>query len=196
MDDFELIKDQWNKQKRSIPTSEVATSYLIKMAKKNKRKSQLAHLYTIIVLSSTLIVLIFFFINVAPFEQLLSHIGIAFMCGGLLLRIIMEIVSASKAAKISTAIDALNGTNQAVAFYQFRLKMHGTTTYVIVAAYIIGFYMLTPEFLLYLALKWVLIMDIGFVFIALVLFLTIRKGVLTELSVLKELSELKNDLEG
>ncbi|MFT4739883.1 MAG: hypothetical protein ACI9L9_000658, partial [Marivirga sp.] len=189
MDDFGLIKDQWNKQKRSIPTSEVATSYLIKMAKKNKRKSQLAHLYTIIVLSSTLIVLIFFFINVAPFEQLLSHIGIAFMCGGLLLRIIMEIVSASKAAKISTAIDALNGTNQAVAFYQFRLKMHGTTTYVIVAAYIIGFYMLTPEFLLYLALKWVLIMDIGFVFIALVLFLTIRKGVLTELSVLKELSE-------
>jgi cation transport ATPase len=196
MDDFEFIKDQWNKQKLSIPENEVTASHLMQKAKKNKRKSQLAHLYTIIILSTTLIVLLFFFVKVAPFQQLLSHIGIVFMCGGLFLRIIMEVVSASKAAKITTSMNALNGTNQAVEFYQFRLKMHGTITYVIVAAYIIGFYMLTPEFMLYLALKWILIMDIGFVFIALVLFLTIRKGVLTELSVLKELAALKEDLVG
>lgn len=194
MNDFEDLMNSWDKGKSNLPQSEVNSQALMKMASESKNKSIQAQYITIIVLSITLGVLVWFFINVAPFQELLSRIGVAFMCGGLLVRIVIEIVSLikSKMLNINQTTDEL--TESIIAYYHYRSKIHGTLTYVIIALYIIGFYMLTPEFMQYLDMKWIWLMDLGFIVIAVVLFFSIRIGVLRELAVLKGFKEAQTDL--
>jgi len=192
MEGFDDLKIKWNKGKVDLPKTD--TDQFMKQVKSTKKATKGAQLSTIIILSITLAVLIYFFTKVAPFQELLSRIGAGLMCGGLLIRIIIEIISLSKASKLSMNLPSEELSNRMVAYYHYRSKIHGTITYVIVALYIIGFYILTPEFMKYLDMKWIWLMDISFVFIAITLFYFIRKGVLEELAILREFSNVRNDL--
>lgn len=154
----------------------------------------MAHYSTITILSVTLIVLILFFTKVAVFQETLSHIGVALMAGGLALRIIMEAYSLVKAQKISFEQTTIENTELNIRFYNFRKKIHSTFTIIIFALYIIGFYMLTPEFSQYFNLNRMLLIDGSFVIIMLVLIWIIRKSTREELQHLKDLIELKQNL--
>lgn len=154
----------------------------------------MAHYSTITILSVTLIVLILFFTKVAVFQETLSHIGVVLMAGGLALRIIVEAYSLVKAQKISFEQTTIENTELNIRFYDFRKKIHSTFTIIIFALYIIGFYMLTPEFSQYFDLNRMLLIDGSFVIIMLVLIWIIRKSTREELQHLKDLIELKQNL--
>jgi len=194
MDNLEAFQNQWKESKQNKAIKVGNSGTLMAKAKDQGDKIKKGHLITISVLSITLFGLILFFIYVAPFQELLSHIGMALMCGGLLLRIAIELISYGKTAMIEMSSSAVDTNERAILFYQYRTKIHGALTYLIVAAYIIGFYLLTPEFSEYIALEWLLVMDIGFVFIAFTLIYFIRKTVVEELKILHELARLKDDL--
>jgi hypothetical protein len=55
--------------------------------------------------------------------------------------------------------------------------------------------MLTPEYSRYISLKWLLIMDGGFVLIAVILIQLIRKGLRDEIADLKHVADLQRQLE-
>jgi hypothetical protein len=57
--------------------------------------------------------------------------------------------------------------------------------------YVIGFYLLTPEFSQHIPLQWMIMMHVSFVIMAAVLFWLISKGVRKEMSTLKYLANLR-----
>jgi hypothetical protein len=194
MEELEDLKNQWQSGKKNLLLMPINSQELIKKAQKKKKASVVAHYSTIAILSITLIVLILFFTKVAVFQLTLSHIGVALMVGGLALRIIVEAYSLVKAKRISLEQTTIENTELNIRFFDFRKKIHSTFTIIIFALYIIGFYMLTPEFSQYIAFNWMLLMDGSFVIIMLALIWIIRKSTREELQHLKELIELKQNL--
>jgi len=191
MNSFNDLKNSWHNSKGNLAALSNEPDFIIQEAKKSKRKTQGAQIATIIILSITLLGLIAFFSTVARFQDLLSRAGVFLMCGGLLLRIVIEVISLVKSKKLLLDLSAHELTVKMGQYYVYRTKIHGAITYIILALYIIGFYMLTPEFMQHLAMKWVWLMDIGFVFIAVTLFYVIRKGVLEELAVLRRFKDAR-----
>ena len=116
------------------------------------------------------------------------------MLGGLLIRIIFEIISISKSKKMHVIDNSLESVNNSIAFYQFRKNIHGIVAPIIISLYTIGFYMLTPEFLLYMSTWNVVLFDVSYLFIAIILFVQIRKGVRKEMENVKSTIELKKEL--
>lgn len=195
MKEFDEFKNEWKAGRKHEGGMTTASNEIRNLAKRKKRQSVMAHIGTIVVLCITLLVLCLFFYYKAPFTTVLSLSGVALMLGGLALRIIIEIYSLIKANKLKLDYSASQSNNQLMDFYHFRTKVHGGFTLTIIALYCIGFYMLTPEFSLYINLKWMIIMDSSFVLIAVILFWQLRKGVIAEKQVLQELAGLKEDLE-
>ena len=64
-----------------------------------------------------------------------------------------------------------------IKFYKFRKTIHNAVAPVVLVLYTIGFYILTPEFSLYIKF-WILVLyDISYVVMGIILFVIIRKGV-------------------
>lgn len=187
---FDKIKESWGKAKASaIP--KLTADDMFHKAQSSYDKSKKDHIANTIILGLVVVGLVLFFYYLAPLQDGLSRAGIGFMIGGLLLRIVIEIISHAKAAKIMYSKSAAESTGSAAVFYKWRKSIHGPITFAIVMLYSIGWYMLTPEFMRYIDLKYIYLMDIGYLFIMIILFLTIRKGVLKELRQLKALQELE-----
>ncbi len=104
-------------------------------------------------------------------------------------------MSMYKANRLSIDENALTSTSKVIKFFRFRTRIHGGITLLIIALYIIGFYMLTPEFMEYLAMRWIWLMDVGFVLIAITLFYFLRKTVVKELDELRELIKTREYLQ-
>ena len=85
-------------------------------------------------------------------------------------------------------------TIEALSFYTFRKKVHGPATITTVVLYVIGFYLLSPEFSKYIEMKWMIAMHVSFVFAAFVLVIQAKKGMAKEMKVLKSLIELKKEM--
>lgn len=194
MKEFDEFKNEWKAGRKQEGVMTTDSKAIKMVAKQKKRKSVVAHISTILVLSITLLVLCLFFYYQAPFTTVLSLSGVTLMLGGLALRITIEIYSLIKANMLKLDYSASQSNKQLIDFYNFRTKVHGGFTLTIIALYCIGFYMLTPEFSLYISMKWMIIMDSSFVLIAVILFWQLRKGVMEEKKVLKELAELKAEL--
>lgn len=88
------------------------------------------------------------------------------MVVGLAVRILIEIFSTIKSRKIDLSNTALKTTTDSVDFYNFRKKIHGPVTIILVGIYTIGFYMLTPEFSRHFDLLWIVIVDVAYVMFA------------------------------
>ncbi len=194
MNDFDDLKNTWSKGKENLPDSSIDIEMLKNDANESKNNTQKAQIVTIAILSITLLVLIYFFTQVAPFQQLLSRVGVTLMCGGLLIRIIIEVNSLRKSSNLNITQNPAELVRRLVVYYHYRAKIHGMFTYVIVLLYIVGFYMLTPEFSLYLDSFWFWMMHISFIFIAIILFWLIRKGVVEELSILRKFTAVNDKL--
>lgn len=190
---FENIQEAWKASKQESK-SFLANDKMLKLVIENQKKSKKAHFLNILILSIVCIFISSFFIFIAPMKEWLSRIGIVFMIGGLGLRILIEIFSKLKADKIKYDLSTLLTTNKAVEFYLWRKKIHGPITFLIVAFYSLGVFLLNPEFTNYYSLQRVLIFDMLYVVIIIVLFFVIRVGVLKELKQLKRISNLNIDL--
>ncbi len=188
----ELIR-RW-KQDRSGKTAPTAVDDLIKVANE-KRKSMLGFQYgNIIVLTIVMIVLILFFIYLFPFQETLSHIGVALMIGGLFVRIALEIHNAIRFKAIRSDNSALETTNRTIAFYRLRKIIHGPVTLGIVALYTIGLGMLTPEFRKHVG-DTIFVFDGLYVIAAIILIWQIGKGIRKEMKDLEDLIAIRKQME-
>lgn len=192
-DSFDQMKNMW--QLAKTEKSELASEKeMLSVALDAHRKSKKAHRMNIIILSITCVVMAVFLTKILRLSSVISYVGTGLMLGSLVLRIVIEIYSQLKAAKIEYGFNTLHLTEHTIKFYEWRKKVHGTITILIVVLYSIGFYLLTPEFLMMYSKLVVFAIDAGYFVIAVILFFSIRAGVIKEMNYLKKIILLKSDL--
>ncbi|HCX21192.1 MAG: hypothetical protein CMB80_15435 [Flammeovirgaceae bacterium] len=189
-DNFDQLKDSWKAAKKEHSAPDSIT--MLKTVVENHNKSKKAHIWNAAILSSVVIGLLAFFYFLAPMQDTLSRIGIALMIGGLIVRIVIELISHQKASGINYAASSEESAGQAKDFYNYRKKIHGPVTAIIIALYTIGFYSLTPEFSRYFSTFWMWMMDGSYLVIGIILFVGIRKGVVQEMRDLKRINEIQS----
>jgi len=197
MKDEELtdVAALWQKAKTSHQEEPKANIRELIAASQARKKSALsAHYGNAAILSITVLMLVFYFYYRYNFQDVLSKIGYNLMIGGLIIRIIIEFFSVWRSKQIHISDTAARSLQQAVAFHEFRKRIHGPVTMIIFVVYFIGFYMLTPEFYRYISLTWLIIVDISALIISVVLTYVIRKGIRQELLDLEKLVELQRSL--
>ncbi len=192
--EFEELQKRWEKGKETIANSSIETDTILANIVAKRRETFFMYYTTIAVLLVTLITISLFFYYVAPVQHLLSQIGVGLMTVGLAVRIVIEVISISKAKKIEPADNVLETTNNTVGFYKLRKTIQGVIAPIIIGLYTIGFYMITPEFSLYLSFWAVVLMDVSYVFIAIILFVQIRKSVKKEMENLEAIIKLRNEI--
>lgn len=193
-DKFESLKDKW-RQRRTESFQKMDHSNMLQLAIRSQQRSNHHHWWTIVILSVLALGLSAFFYYLAPMQELVSRIGIVLMIGGVVVRIIIELASRKRSSSIKFSVDAKSAVEKTSSFYQWRKKIHGPVTVTILALYSLGFYLLTPEFATYLPLKWVIIFDVGYIPMAIVLILGIKRGIDDEMAHLKAVTELQTELE-
>lgn len=192
--EFDELQRKWQKNRKDIESnSEIREDTLSSISSK-KNSNIRFHYGNIIILSITLIGISAFFYYVAPVKEIVSRIGVALMIGGLLLRILIECGSVLKSKKIDVVDDVLKTTNNTIAFYKFRKRIHGPVTITIIALYTIGFYMITPEFSLYFTSWQMVLIDVSYVIGAIIFIKFVRSSIQKEIRMLLEIIKLKNKI--
>lgn len=192
--EFEALQSQWKENKNSIKGNSLNSEEMFSSINKKKSWSTRFHYGNIIILSLVLIGIVSFFYFVAPVQELLSRVGAGCMIGGLFIRIVIEIISVSKAKKINMTDNALQTTNDTIAFYNFRKKIHGPITIGIIVLYTVGFYMITPEFSLYFKTWKMILIDVSYIVGAIIPYIAVRKNIRKEIHILLEIIELKRTI--
>lgn len=194
-DEFSELEQAWSAEQKKLAGEQPTFADMQHILEQRKTSSRGFQFGTLAILLFTLLGLSAFFINVAPVKQILSRIGVFAMLGGLTIRVLLEVVSMVKLSRISTLNNSRENTSSSINFHAFRVKTQSVYSPIIIGIFTIGYYMITPEFLDNLSTKMVLFMDISYLFIAIVLFYVIRKGVRKDLQNLKEWTELLQELE-
>ncbi len=192
--EFNNLQNKWERNKKEIELSNDSLDILYSKIKEKEKENYFFYYGTITILLVTLIVILLFFYYVAPVKETLSRIGVGLMISGLLFRILIEIISIYKAKQINNIDNTLKTTENTIKFHQFRKTIHKVIAPIIIILYTIGFYMITPEFSLYIEFWNLVLIDISYVIIAVILFIVIRKGIKKEMQKMTDIIELKNDI--
>ncbi len=192
--EFEDLQRKWQKNKEDIKNDSRNINEMLSEIKAKKKSSVDFQYGNIVVLTITLLVITAFFYYVAPVKQVLSRIGAGLMIGGLLLRIIIEFISVARSKKIDVIDNVLTSTESAISYYNFRRKIHGPITIIIIALYSIGFFMITPEFSLYFTTWQMILIDGSYILGAAIFIPIVRKSIIREVKTLQEIIELKSKI--
>ncbi len=192
--EFNKLQNKWEINKKEIELSNDSLDILYSKIKKKEKENYFFYYGTITILLATLIVISLFFYYIAPVKETFSRIGVGLMISGLLFRILIEIISIYKAKQINNIDNTLKTTENTINFHQFRKTIHKVIAPIIIVLYTIGFYIITPEFSLYIEFWNLVLIDISYVFIGIILFIVIRKGVKKEMQKLNDIIKLKGDL--
>lgn len=192
--DFKNLQQKWQKQKNELEENTSSFEQIVSTIESKKKKGLSFHYGNIIILVVTLIGLFLFFYSVAPVQELLSRIGVGFMMIGILLRIVIEVFSSIKSKKINKLDTALKTTELTIDFYKFRKKIHGAITYIIFVLYLVGFYMISPEFSNYFSLWQMILMDVSCFVIIAFIYIQMQKGIKKEMNILLEIIALKKEI--
>lgn len=194
-DNLDSLKNMWQEAAKLRETETiVSTETIIAEAQKEKHKTLKMHIGNILVLTLTLAGISAFFIYVARFNELISHIGVGLMTGGLAVRILIEFFSIYKSTKIDVTETAFNTNKALLSFHKFRKTIHGPVTITILVLYTIGFYLLTPEFSLYFSTPLMVLIDLSYILAAVIFTWQIRNAIKKEMNYLKELIKLEKYL--
>jgi hypothetical protein len=188
------LRNNWESIKREIKLSNDSLDILYSKIKEKEKENYFFYYGTISILSITLIVISLFFNYVAPVRENLSKIGVGLMVSGLLFRILIEIISIYKSKRINKLDSTLKITENTINFHEFRKVIHKLIAPIIIILYTVGFYMITPEFSIYIKFWHLVLIDISYVVIGVILFIVIRKGVKKEMQKLNEIIKLKEEL--
>lgn len=192
--DFKDLQSKWERSKKNLDLSTTSVDDLYAKIKTKEKENYFFYYGTITILLVTLLVISLFFYYVAPVQKILSRIGVGLMISGLVFRIFIEIISIIKAKRINNLDNTLKATENSIIFYQFRKIIHKFIAPTIISLYTIGFYMITPEFSLYMKFWNVVFIDISYIIIGIILFIFIRKGVKKEMQKLSDIVELKKEI--
>ena len=188
------LKNKWQDAKNGNQGQSISINEIIALSKNKMKSAVNMHIKNIAILTVTLLGISAFFRYVAPFKETISQVGVLLMVGGLLLRITIELYSIYLSLKVDMGDTATNTNSSSLLFYQFRKRIHGPVTSIIIIAYTVGFYMLTPEFSLHLSMSMMILIDASYLVGAGIVAYFVRKGIRNEMGHLKELLELQNDI--
>ena len=191
MDDLASL---WKGGKQGSSQTE-SVDVIIAQAQQRKRSSLMAHYGNIAIMTGVMIMVAVFFLYLYPFRTVLSIAGVYTMIAGLAIRIVIEIFSVMRSTKIQLSDAVATKANEALQFYNFRKKIHGPVTIVCVGMYVVGWFMLSPEYSRYIPMWLLVVMDVGFVVMAVVLIVVIRRGLMKEIEDLYKIVELRRQLE-
>ena len=192
--DFKALKDSWKISRNTIKTPRDNFGILYKKIEQKQKENFTFYYGTIIILVITLLAVSLFFYYMAPVKETLSRIGAGLMISGLAVRIFIEIISVFKAKRINKFDKTLQTVENALKFHQFRKNINQVYSPIIIALYSFGFYMIFPEFMLYLSIWKVWFIGISYLIMGSVLFRVIKKGVVEEMNKLRDILELKKDI--
>lgn len=190
------LKNLWQKARKDDKVEPSDAGKIVAMAKQQIRNSIKLQLSTIIILIMVAVGLVAFFMYVSKFQHTLSHIGEGLMIGGLVVRIIIELISIHRSANIDLSKTALSTSNESLAYTKFRNQINGPVTITILILYTIGFYMLTPEFSLYFSTPVMILIDLSYIIAAAIFTLSIRNSIKKETKILNEILRIRNDITG
>ena len=187
--DFKALQNSWKSSRNNIKTPTNNFNILYKKIEQKQKENFSFYYGTIIILTITLIAISLFFYYMAPVKETLSRIGAGLMITGLAFRILIEIVSVIKAKRINKLDKTLQTVDNSLNFHQFRKTIHQ-----VYSPIIIGFYIIFPEFMLYMSVLMIWFIGISYLIMGTVLFIIIRKGVVDEMQKLRDIMELKKDI--
>ncbi|WP_166920691.1 hypothetical protein [Flavobacterium poyangense] len=144
MKTFEDLQNIWDQQGES--NAKPAADDVIDKAETHTKKIKRNHFWTRIILSVTMIILIFYYVWVGAYKQTLFSLGLGIMISMLLLRIVLEWISVRKLESIKADVSLIEYGKQAHQFYQWRKKIHYIFTPIVYLSYIAGFMFLLPIF--------------------------------------------------
>ena len=187
--DFKALQNSWKSSRNNIKTPTNNFDILYKKIEQKQKENFSFYYGTIIILTITLIAISLFFYYMAPVKETLSRIGAGLMITGLAFRILIEIVSVIKAKRINKLDKTLQTVDNSLNFHQFRKTIHQ-----VYSPIIIGFYIIFPEFMLYMSVLMIWFIGISYLIMGTILFIVIRKGVVDEMQKLKDIMKLKKDI--
>jgi len=179
---FEDLKSQWDDQPE-ITTPNKGSEQIIKKITFIKNGQRI----TDIVLVITVIVLIGFFFYISAYRNTLVAKALLLMIGSLLVRIIIEFFSIKSFKKINITINTTVFKQKMMSYYKKRIKIHYIMTPIIVGLYIIGFVVLLSFFKVELSYGFYIYIKVSAIIILIILGFFIRKQIIKELTILKEL---------
>lgn len=144
MTDFNNIQEIWNLQKDAKPEKNALE--LIAQAEKHSKTIKQNHIWTIGIISFTVLILICYFVWTKSYQFNSLTFGLSLMISMLVFRIILEINSGVKFRRITPDLSLIDYSKKVKDFYEWRKKIHVILTPIIYISYFIGFTMLLPAF--------------------------------------------------
>ncbi len=179
---FEDLKSEWEDQPVQNTPINGAKDIIQKVAFLNKKQQ-----ITSIILTITIVVLLGFFFYITAYKNTVASIALILMASSLLVRVFIEFFSIRKLQQIKITVSTKTYKSKIVSYSKNRLKTHYVITPIILIMYSIGFIMLLPIFKQGLSYGFYIYILISGILVLITLALFIRKQILKELSVIKEL---------
>jgi hypothetical protein len=183
MKKFEDLKSQWENQPE-IETPNDGAKLIVKKVNFIKKEQRITN----IILGMTSIILISFFFYISAYNNVLVAAALLLMVGSLLVRMIIEYISMRKLKQINRTVGVVDFKKNLVDYYKKRIKTHYVFTPIIMILYIVGFVILLPFFKESLSSGFYTYIQVSSIVVLLVLVFFIRKQILKEMLILKELS--------
>jgi len=190
-EDFEALQDLWEADKNNIPTSTKSSKEMISSITSKKQGITQFQYGNIFVLLLTLVVIVTFFIFIAPVQELLSRIGAGIMIIGLIIRIGIEFYSSKQAKKLDVTQNTLQNLNHSIAYLKTRKWIHKELTFSIIIAYTIGLFLIIPEFIKYLGLIPVIVFYGMYIISGIIIIVKLRPKIKQELIDIQEIIKTK-----
>lgn len=189
------MKKIWQDSRKNDLMNTADKYKIINVAQKKMKQTIRMQLGTIAILTLTLAILALYFFYAVHFQKAISQIGASLMMGAILVRIILELFSIHLSAKVDLTHSAKDVNSAAMNYHRFRKIINGPVTIILVILYSAGFYLLTPEFMLFFNLPVVILLDASYILIAFVFIRMIRRTVRKEMLILDEILNIQQSLD-
>ena len=181
--EFKDIQNTWQQQsgKTTVPD--------FKPAQQKLKKIRIGQRITQLILGITGIVLIVFFFYISAYKYNGTLLGMSLLISVIVIRVFIEIKSQQQLKKINRLLSLEDFKAQLITYYEKRKKLAFTIIPLLLVIYNIGVGIMMYYFYQYLSRGFFYYVLISYLVSFVVLFYFIRKQVLNELSILKNLQE-------
>ena len=182
--EFKDIQDTWQQQSdaTTTPPDFKPAQQKLKTLRKRQRITQF-------ILGITGATLLLFFFYIEAYKNSGPFLGMLLLIGVILIRVYIEIKSQQKLGEINVLLSFIEFKEQLIKYYQNRKKPAFQTIPILLIVYNIGFIIMAYYFYLYLSRGFFYYIVTSYIVSFIFLFFFIRKQVLQELEILKNLQE-------
>lgn len=184
--EFKDIQNTWQQQTNSAATTTPPDFEPTKQKLAQLRKKQQL---TKLILGITGVILVLFFFYISAYKHGGPLLGMSLLIGVVLVRVYIEIRSQQRLKKINVLLSLNEFKEQLIIYYQKRKTLAFRIIPVLLIIYNIGFIIMSYYFYQYLSRGFFYYIVISYIVSFVILFIFIRKQVLNELQILKNLQE-------